>query len=142
MTAIDRLAQGYEPDFDIDYAAGAQGELFVAHIIESLTAGSASIEVKTDAQVARTGNVYIEYECLRGGKYVPSGIAATKADLWAFVLPASVLIVAPVTSVRDVARRHFRRRVECLRGDHPTRGVIVPVGLFVKDLYQYEVSAA
>ncbi|MGI8682036.1 MAG: hypothetical protein ACR2JO_07890 [Mycobacteriales bacterium] len=138
--SVDRLSKGYEPRWDIDLAAGQQGELFVADLIKSLASGSASVEVKTDEAVAKTGNVYVEYQCLRSGQWHDSGISATQADLWAFVLPARVLIVAPVSAVREIARRnHARYRRECVRGSHPTRGVAIPVGRFVMELYQYDV---
>ncbi len=142
MTSAQRLAEGYEPSFDIDYEVGRQGELFVSRVIDSLTGGSASIEVKTDERVAQTGRVYIEYACQRRGRYEWSGIATTRADLWAFVLPANVLIVAPVESVRALVRRRWQNRAECSRGSHPTRGVVVPVGLFVRELYEFEVAAS
>jgi hypothetical protein len=141
VTAADRLTDGYEPAFDIDYEFGRQGELFVASVVEALAAGDATVEVKRDAKIVHTGNVYIEYRCLRGGAYQPSGIADTKADLWAFVLPANVLIVAPVENVRELARRHYpRRKAECVKGDHPTKGVAIPVGLFVQELYKFEIG--
>jgi hypothetical protein len=137
VTAIDRLAKGYEPDFDIDYQAGAQAELFVADIIDSLTKSGARVEVKRDAKVEQTGNVYLELECLKRGTYVPSGLATTKAEFWAFVLPKNVLIVAPTESVRGLAARYSNRARECVRGSHPTKGVAIGVGLFVQELHRY-----
>lgn len=143
MTAADRLAPGYEPRFDLDLALGQQGELFVANIAEMLGRGSGEVEVKTDAQTARTGNVYIEYECMIRGTYRPSGIATTQAKIWAFVLPANVLLAAPVENVKAVARNHYpARKRECKRGSHPTRGVAIQVGVFVRDLYQFELQLA
>src|SRR5215475_8359534 len=76
----DRMADGYQPDFDIDAAAGRQGELLVADVIRALRDGSA--EVKTDEMALVTGNVYIECECLRRGKWRPSGVMATGAEIW------------------------------------------------------------
>lgn len=136
-----RLVEGYHPDFDLDSAVGRQGELWVADIAHMIGAGTGQIEVKTDQRIANTGNVYIEYECLRRDGWFPSGIATTKALVWAFVLPANVLIAAPVENVRDIARNHWRTyRKDCVRGSHPTRGVAIPVGEFVRDLYRFEVQ--
>jgi hypothetical protein len=140
VTALDRLAKGYEPSFDIDYQVGAQGELFVADIIDSLTKGGTRVEVKRDEKVEQTGNVYLELECLKRGAYVPSGIATSKAEFWAFVLPRNVLIVAPTESVRALAARYSNRASECNRGSHPTKGVTIPVGLFVQELHRYIAS--
>jgi hypothetical protein len=126
---VDRLAPGYEPNFDIDFAVGQQGELFMTHVLRSL--GTERIEVKTDQMAGQTGNVYIEYEC-RGRQ---SGIATTKAEFWAWVLPGDVLVVARVALVREVARAYFRAgRTHCPRGSHPTKGVLVPVGRLVAAL--------
>jgi hypothetical protein len=40
------------------------------------------IEVKSDRQAAKTGNLCIEYEC----KNKPSGIAASTADFWMYFI--------------------------------------------------------
>lgn len=140
MSAADRLAAGYQPDFDIDYALGRQGEDFITDIIDQLR--SSSIEVKTDARYGDTGNVYIEYECKRRGQYVPSGIATTKAVLWAFVLPGDCVYVAPTANISEVALRYWRQnpdsRKECKVGSHPTRGVAIPLRRLIDDLKAYE----
>lgn len=132
---VDRLAQGYHPDFDIDAALGHQGELFVVDIRKALERDD--VEVKTDAVALRTGNVYIEYACLRGGTtWEPSGIATTKAAVWAFVLGA-VVLAAATDDVRAVARRYYpTHHRELNRGSHPTRGVAVPIPLYIKALQQ------
>ena len=81
----DRLAEGYEPRFDIDYSeVGRPGELFVMGIIEGLK--SDRVEVKTDQVSQTTGNIYVEYACKKQGQYKPSGLAVTEASLWVFVL--------------------------------------------------------
>jgi hypothetical protein len=43
-----------------------------------------TVEVKYDMMAARTGNLAVEYFNVKQGK--PSGIDATTADLWAYVL--------------------------------------------------------
>ena len=137
-TADDRLAPGYQPDFDIDLAVGRTGELFVARIIDSLKDGTA--EVKTDQLAARTGNVYLEYECLYRSGWRPSGLATTKAGVWVMVA-GNVAIAAPTSSVQEVARRHWRSgAVKMNRGSHPTHGIKVPVGKYVWDLIQTTTS--
>lgn len=139
----DRLSDGYQPNWDLDLAVGKQGELFVTDICNMLQAGTGQVEIKTDQKIAHTGNVYIEYECRYQGVWKKSGIATTPALIWAFVLPANVLIAAPVESVRAVARRHHKQYFrECPKGDHPTKGVALPVGLFVQELYRYELQVS
>lgn len=135
MTAVDRHAHGYEPRWDADFEVGRQGELWVQSIVESL-AGDAR-EVKTDERFADTGNLYVEYECKRRGKYQPSGIATTEAPVWAFVLQLDgVVLVVATDLLKQVARKqHSRgRTAECSRGSHPTRGVLVPVALVLSEL--------
>lgn len=130
MTAVDRRAEGYEPDFDIDMAAGAQGELFVARMMDSLGVRG-SVEVKYDAQYLNTGNVYLEYRCLRRGQWMPSGIAVTKAAFWAFVLGMDTFCFFIATeTLKQAGRERWRypkARVGLERGSHPTKGVILPV---------------
>lgn len=131
MTA-DRLATGYQPDFDIDLAHGQQAEMFVSDIIAALRDQTA--EVKRDDRAAQTGNVYIEYECLRGGEWQPSGISTTKALVWVFVL-GGLALAAPTATVAEVARRHYpTSRRELTRGSHPTRGVVIPLDRYISEL--------
>lgn len=133
MSASDRLAKGYEPTFDIDAEVGRQGELFITSVVDA--ARSASIEVKTDERAASTGNFYVEFECLKRGQWTKSGIAITSCELWAFVLGDSAWVV-PTSTLKELAR--VRRRQghvkECMRGSHPTRGVIVPIAWMVRQM--------
>jgi len=43
-------------------------------------------EIKSDDLWCKTGNIYIEYEQKLHGKWVPSGISVTKADIFVYVL--------------------------------------------------------
>jgi hypothetical protein len=117
----DRLAMGYEPNFDVDYKLGRQGELFVSDVVSAI--GTERIEVKTDARAEQTGRVYIELEC-RGR---PSGIQTTKSEFWAFVLPGDVIVIAKTSIVREMAMRAVLsgKTANCTRGSHPTKGAVV-----------------
>ena len=64
-------------NFAYDLEVGQNGE----NIFADLLTGK-KIEVKTDFQASRTGNLYIEFECW--GKQ--SGLATTKADFWVFLI--------------------------------------------------------
>jgi len=130
MTTFDRLADGYQPDFDIDVEWGTQGELFVTDLVEAIKTGS--IEVKNDAKFERTGNVFVEYRCQRRDGWQLSGIATTKADFWAFVLHNNVTAVIVRTdklkdAVRHLYRNENNRRPGGQHGSHPTEGVLVSV---------------
>jgi hypothetical protein len=119
-----RLSDGYEPRWDRDSAVGRQGELFVANVIDVLVNGR--VEIKTDERARETGNVYVETSCHYPGRgWQPSGIEVTEAEEWVFVI-GHRMIVIPTLELRRVAER-FGVFAECRRGDHPTRGVVVPV---------------
>lgn len=127
MTTFDRFAEGYEPRFDIDSEVGRQGELFIGSVVDALRNGS--VEVKSDEVAARTGNFYVEFQCLIRGVWRPSGIATTEADMWAFALgSARFAVIVPTSLLKTVARdRYHAGHVrECMRGSHPTKGVTVP----------------
>lgn len=135
-----RMAQGYQPNFDIDVQAGTQAELLYVDIVAALRDGSA--EVKHDMRASRYGNYYFEYECLRRDGWNRSGIAVSTSEWWA-VVAEGVLVAAPTDRVRAVVRRHGKNqgsRREETDGDHPTKGVVIPVGRYLHDLIHWETS--
>jgi hypothetical protein len=70
-----------------------------------LPGGRRLFEVKHDLWEARSGNVAVEYANPRAGR--PSGIAATEADAWVFVLADGS---AWACRVRDLRRHHGKGR--------------------------------
>lgn len=136
-----RQAAGYEPRFDIDAEYGQHGERYVASIIDGLKHGS--VEVKTDARSATTGNIYVEYACQnRQQSWQPSGISTSQADMWAFVLADSVVVTTPTRLLKDVARdQHSRgRKAQCVVSDRPSRGVLIPTTELVVALMKKGVT--
>lgn len=67
------------------------------------------IETKFDQMEAKTGNIAIEYYNTKQGK--PSGIAATKSDLWAVVLQNPLTAWLANTQVL----LHYFKTTKCLR---------------------------
>lgn len=131
--SADRLAAGYEPRFDIDYAVGHEGERYVEKdVIAAFTTGR--VEVKNDQLAAKTRNVYIEFSCLRRGSWHRSGIETTEATFWAIVLADSVVVVVPtdVLRVATVTAWGEGLKSSCERGSHPTKGVLLPVDQLVR----------
>lgn len=95
-------------DFDLDFSKGVEGE----HLVEELLTGGKTVEVKRDLQWYKTGNVYIEIQCKsRAGHWYDSGLAATKAEYWAFVLQESVFMVKTSTLIEAVKK--YGRRINC-----------------------------
>lgn len=142
MSAADRIARGRQPDWDIDYTIGHQGELFVASVIDSMADGC-RFEVKNDQRAAVTGNFYLEYECRISGQYVPSGFARITPDsseLVSLIVADSVVITAPRELVVAVARKYYQdpanRKSGARDGGNPTHGVIVPFGELIAELMQ------
>lgn len=131
--STDRFAEGYHPDFDRDLAFGKQGEMFVARIQDALADQTA--EVKTDAVALDTGNVYIEYACLRRGTtWEPSGIRTTQSTVWVFVIGV-VAVAAPTDALRHIVQTYWDRtgwHRSLERGSHPTKGLCVPIPLFLR----------
>jgi hypothetical protein len=128
-----RRADGYEPRFDLDLEYGAQGELFVSDVADAIKAGM--VEVKRDGRWHETGNLFVEFQCRKvSGRWERSGVLATDASLWVFVLgDTETAIVVPTPLLRDIARDLYRKGnwKEQLRGSHPTRGVLIPLSRLV-----------
>lgn len=139
-----RAAEGYEPRFDLDSEYGRQGEMFVQDVAEAIR--SQRVEVKRDARWAGTGNLFIEYECLKvSGRWEKSGIAITDASVWAFVLgDTETAIFIPTELLRGFCRELYRKgdfyHLECVVGSHPTRGVKVPLVWLLDRLVKHQLN--
>ena len=137
MSAVDRMAEGYEPRFDVDYKVGEQGQLWVAKVIDAMQSDRA--EIKTDEKALTTGNAYFEWACQYRGEYELTGIAHTEAEVWCHVI-GDVIVVAPTEVVRSAVRRYYQRgawyRKELTRGSHPTKGVVIPLAELLGALTQ------
>lgn len=117
-----------EPDFDLDYADGRQAELIVADMRESLTSGR--VEVKRDRGFRETGNIYVEMEGFTERRgWHPTGIAnPDTAATWIYELKhTGAMVVFETETLRRLVRHPIARRSENPRGDHPTRGVLLPM---------------
>ncbi len=135
---VDRLAEGYQPDFDIDYSVGHQGELYVMSIIDALKDGRA--EVKTDEMALVTNNVYFERECLYRSGWRPTGIDNPDLQpdtIWVHVVGSAVLGL-PIDLLRRICDSPRAKSRECKRGDHPTRGVVFKIPEFAALLRKYQ----
>ena len=98
-----KTVTGYEPRFDIDLKRGKVGEEKVLDTVDAIT--ESRIEVKTDYGVWKTGNLYIEYEKQdRKGDWVPSGVATTEADYWAFAFKDGAIFVETARLKQLVAK--------------------------------------
>lgn len=129
-----RDAPGYQPQWDIDYRLGRQGELFVSSIRDGLA--NDRTEVKTDMRALDTGRLYVEFESTNArGVWHRSGLAVTTAEVYMFVLQLDGLAVCVTTDLlRAVCRKLWPRNVhEQTRGAHRSRGVCVPIGFLLAE---------
>jgi hypothetical protein len=80
------------------------------------------VEVKSDAQYKLTGNFYVEYSC--NGK--PSGIAATKADIYYIYLDK--LYIIKTKDLKDKCRKYINTNRDKKGGDYmASKGIILPI---------------
>lgn len=109
-------------DWDLDLAFGQQGEVLVNKL---LTSPIDTVEVKRDRRWKETGNLYLEMFCFseKENVWYPSGLNATKATHWSFVLEDIVLTV-PTTKLKQVVQLKGRK-VEMLRPEYSTRGYLI-----------------
>lgn len=143
-----RLSEGRAPDWDIDLQYGREGERHVARFLHGMRAfldateepGRLTVEVKNDRQAIDTGNLWIEVECRRADGWHDSGIRTSKADMWALVLAETLVIGIQTRILRVIADRAWEERdsrgrlvhrSEETDGSHPTRGVRLPLQLFL-----------
>ncbi len=118
-------------DFDLDFRDGKAGEDSVAEILSIGT-----VEVKTDRQWHRTGNLYIETEYFsrEEQQWVYSGVTVTQATHWAFELGGVVLVVS-TKDLRDVVWQ-YGIPISCNIPPNPSRGFLVKINdilQFVKE---------
>ena len=118
-------------DFDLDLNFGLEGEA----IVYELLTGGKTIEVKRDRRWKETGNLYIETECFyqKDNCWKLSGLRATKAEYWAFVLERMVLIVPTKDLINTVLR--VNRPVLCEIPPNQSKGYLITV----KDLIETNV---
>jgi len=131
--------EGDEPEFDIDYEYGRQGELFVTSIRKAMQEDR--VEVKRDGRFADTGNLYVEFACRKRAGWAPSGIAVSTAEAWSFVLGDSeVALTLSTDLLKDVCRMAYRqgRVAEQTNGSHPTKGVLLKVSHLMAYLRKQE----
>jgi hypothetical protein len=116
-----------DSNWDLDYRDGMLGEKRVADLLSMDT-----VEVKTDRRWKDTGNLYIETECYykETNTWEKSGINASKATHWAFVLEDSVLIV-PTFRLRE-AIHDYPRPITCNIPPNPSRGTLITVGTLIE----------
>jgi hypothetical protein len=113
----------YNNDFKYDLKVGQVGEKYLNKILSGK-----KIEVKTDLQAHRTGNIFIEYYS-RGKK---SGISTTESDWYCFVLSNEKLVLIKTSELKAICRSYINTSKDIKGGDSNTsKGILLPI----KDLF-------
>jgi len=108
-------------DFKHDLKLGQKGENLLAKIIQSK---GPTIEVKTDFQAIKTGNLFVEYES-RGKK---SGIANSQAVWYSFVLSNNIVLTISTEKLKNICREYHQTKRDILGGDNNTsKGILLPI---------------
>ena len=108
----------FSSDFRYDLKVGQVSEEKLASILTGK-----KIEVKTDLQAHKTGNVYIEY--FSRGKL--SGISTSESDYYCFVL-GSVMILIDSNELKQKCRKHLNTSRDKKGGDNNTsKGILLPI---------------
>jgi hypothetical protein len=109
-------------DWDLDLRYGQEGESYIKSLLNIET-----VEVKRDKRWKNTGNLYIETWCWsdNNSEWYPSGLQASKATHWAFVLEAMALIV-PTEQLKQTVEK-YGHQIECSIPPNYSKGYLIKV---------------
>ncbi len=115
------ISNGNQPAFDVDARYGEAAESQFARLFDG---SNGLFEVKRKR--LQDASFYVETECLRDGRYVPSGINVTKARYWVYLIGESdIFVIFPTELLRVAMTSKAARDVAETDGSHPTRGKLV-----------------
>lgn len=159
MGSLDDILSFYENDkspFNNDGAYDfttdpklIHGQLIEKKVFDIITDKKLKHEVKSERKSiwGKTGNIYVEYQQMKYGKWVDSGITITQADYWWVVLkdyddnePLLGVMLFDVSQLKKriklLLKRGVAKMVEKPKTDDgsATKGVIVPL----TSLFLYE----
>lgn len=113
-------------DWDVNYAEGLRGEKLVLKVLEDT-----QLEIKTDYQWQRTGNIFVETECfyVNENKVKPSALNTSKAPYYAFVLPwgdrLPIIKIIPTELLKKVVKEKGTLMPANQDGPNPTEGYLI-----------------
>jgi hypothetical protein len=128
--------------FDLQLSAALIEERKLGRIFEDCQIEK--IELKTESFLwERTGNICIEYEC--NGE--PSGIAATRADMWVHQLKRAsdgatvAYLMFPVSRLKELARIALRQGRGRIGGDgRRMKMALIPLADILQDETKKETT--
>ena len=114
--------------WDIDLSVGKYGENLLLDILKQ---SGDYIEVKTDLQWQRTGNIFVETECfyVNENKVKPSALNTSEAEYYAFVLPWNskppMIKLIPTELLKKVVKARGKLIPANQDGPNPTEGYLI-----------------
>ena len=137
------MTRGYNPAFDLDLPYGAAGEELARSVLGWVLNGHARVEVKRKRRV--DGLLYVELMQDPGGtgtRWRQSGLNTTEADLWAYVVAdTGVLIVLPTDLLRWAVRTDAGRPCAETDGDNPTQGRLFHIAWLMQAASTWKAAA-
>jgi len=122
------VSRGYFPDWDRDVEYGERMELEIEGLLSIIRNGGYRQETKADRFA--NGHMFLEWEHDPGrrGRWRPSGLQTTKAELWVYAHGVDVVEVWRTERLRGIVSALIessprRLIVGGAAGDCPTRGV-------------------
>ena len=114
----------YCSNFKYDLEVGQIKEVELGKILNDKR-----IEVKTDLQASKTGNVYVEYE----SRNKASGIAKTESDYYCFVISNYSFFFIETSKLKDKCRKYLNTKRDKRGGDNNTsKGILLPIIELIK----------
>ena len=112
----------YSNSFFYDLSVGEDGEDWVNKIFN----GKTFVEVKTDAIMGKTKNIFIEYKF----KGKPSGLSTTKASYWIYKMyDEDCAIIVSVERLKALCREFYvQKKYMRVGGDNNmSDGFLIPI---------------
>jgi hypothetical protein len=118
----------YKNDFRYDLKVGQVGEKMLGHILNSAT-----IEVKRDAWVCKSGNIAIEYE----SRAKPSGLSITEAEWWCFIVSGDMndkmMLLIETQKLKEIARVYYiKGHIKKMGDNNTSKAVLIPFKELIK----------
>lgn len=118
----------YKNDFRYDLKVGQVGEKMLGHILNSAT-----IEVKRDAWICKSGNIAIEYE----SRAKPSGLSITEAEWWCFIVSGDmndkIMLLIQTQKLKEIARIYYiKGHIKKMGDNNTSKAVLIPFKELIK----------
>jgi hypothetical protein len=118
------------PSWDVDWRYGVTegGEKLVREICGAVDSETVHIEVKRKRRTDGYFYVELEHDPGRRDVFVPSGLSITTADIWAFAIADSGLVLMTRTdALRTAIERNYGFPSKETDGSCPTHGRLISV---------------